>query len=74
MKRTGIEMWKREEMIENYILTNWALGETATRNYKKIALLQVQEEIERQVEKVTNEIANAPARTDLSLETALSAR
>ena len=67
MKRTQVEMYLREEMIENYIRLHWALGDTAIRDYKKTALLIVQEEIEKRIESVNKEIPNAPAREEYSL-------
>lgn len=51
MKRTGLPMAEREEMIENYCRKHWGLSANCVRDYKKTVLVTMQEEVEVQIEK-----------------------
>lgn len=51
MKRTGLAMHERDEMIENYCRKHWGLSTNCVRDYKKTVLVTIQEEVEEVIEK-----------------------
>ena len=61
MKRTGINLIEREELIDNYCMRTWALGATARRDYVKTILAALRDEdYQLQLEKKTLEQKHLP--------------
>jgi len=51
MKRTWLPNHERDEMIDNYCRTHWALGQTSIRDYRKTVLIAIQSDIENAIDR-----------------------